>query len=119
MAGIVTTASEKTLNVAESRSDHILEQMEQYAEDNPLATEFYLENEEQAAQILLSMAASIKHLVKDVKHKEDQRHMVTIANQYRKAVIHNRALELFCNMTDEDQLEMYGLKLLVRRIVLQ
>ena len=91
----------------------------EYAEQNPLATEYYVETELEAQKILLAMAASIKHLVKDVKRNEDKATMLKFANQYRQAVIHSNALDYIRNMTEETQLEIYGLALKARRIILQ
>lgn len=107
------------LNGAETKQVTIVDQIKAYSEENPLATSFYLETERQAKEILLSMAATLKLVSKDVKNPVELAAIVDCANKYRKAVIHDKALELFRSMTDEDRLEMFGLKLEVRRIILQ
>ncbi len=123
MADTVTTASEKTSS-APADSDHILERLEalsiQYQEERRPESEFVyqIQGEEEAAQILLAMAATIKHTADGVRNKMDLALYLQIAADYRKAVIQGKALETFREMTDDDQLEIYGLKLSARRIML-
>jgi hypothetical protein len=123
MADIATTASEKTSNDP-GTSDHILERLEalsiQYHEECRPDSEFVyqIQGEEEAAQILLAMAATIKHTAEGVRNKMDHAQYVQIAADYRQAVVQGKALQTFREMTEDDQLEIYGLKLSARRILL-
>lgn len=123
MADTVTTASGKTSS-APAASDHILERLEalsiQYQEECRPASEFVyqIQGEEEAAQILLAMAATIKHTADGIRNKMDLALYLQIAADYRKAVVQGKALQCFREMTEEDQLEIYGLKLSARRIML-
>ena len=118
----MTTASEKTSNDPAS-SDHVLQRLEaladQWAEEcKPSETWiYYLRDEEEASQILLAMAATIKHLTRDVDSTEDRKTMKKVASGYRRAVKHGKALETFRNMTEEDQLEIYGITLKAGAII--
>lgn len=104
-------------NVVEE-TGHVLETMELWAAEHPMATEYVLTSELQAEQLLLAMAAVIAHTSKDIRNAMDKRMYLDIASQYRKAVIDQSALQLFQEMTEEDQLELYGLKITVRTILL-
>lgn len=124
MADTATTASEKTSKKA-GESDHILERLEALGdkfdeECIPTSDRIYvIKNEEEAAQILLAMAATIKHTAEGVRNKMDLALYLQIARDYRKAVVDGKALETFRSMTDEDQLEIYGMRLEARRILVQ
>ena len=110
------TASERT-SKGQGLSGHILERLEDYAEEHPEATEYRISSELEAEQILLAMAATIKHTSSSIRNKMDKSLYLEIANKYRVAVIGGKALETFRAMTEEDQLELYGLKLTVTNIV--
>ena len=97
---------------------HILERIEQYAEDHPDATEYIIHDELEAEQLLLAMAATIKLTAKSVRNAMDKTLYLEIANKYRKAVIQQKALETFRAMTEDDQLELHGLKLLAPTIII-
>ena len=121
MADIATTASEKTSNDP-AASSNILVRLEALADELAEAGEpmiYYLKDEEEAAHVLLAMAAMIKITAKDVRNATDKSVYVGIARSYRKAVRHGNALETFRKMTEEDQLEFAGLELRANRIVLQ
>lgn len=112
------TASETTLK-AQGPTGNVLERIEQYSVDQPEATEFYIYDELEAQQILLAMAAMIHETVGDVKHEMDREQYKEIARKYRKAVIDEKAMELFREMTEEDQLVILGLKLKAPNITIQ
>lgn len=120
MADIATTASEKT-SKNQGESDHVLERLEaladQYADEcRPKPWIYLITDAEEASQILLAMAAVIKVTSKSVRNAMDKRTYLDVAAGYRKAVVTGQALQTFRNMTDEDQLELYGLTLTVPRI---
>lgn len=83
---------------------------------NPDATFYEVQSELEAAQLLLAMAAMIKHTMKSVKSKLDRDQYKQVARDYRKAVNQGRALQKFRDMTEDDQLELYGLKLVARKV---
>lgn len=124
MTDIATTASEKT-SKDPGESDHILERLEALGDkfDEECIPEgdrvYHIKDEEEAAQILLAMAATIKHTAEGVRNKMDKALYVQISRDYRKAVVDGKALEMFRNMTDDDQLEIYGMRLEARRILVQ
>ncbi len=123
MTDTVMTASEKTSKQA-GVSDHILERLEalgdQFDEDCiPSSDRVYvIQDEEEACQILLAMAATIKHTADGVLNVPDKALYLGIARVYREAVVSGRALETFRKMTEEDQLSIYGMRLEARRIML-
>lgn len=122
MGDIVTAASEKTSSEA-ARSDHVLERLEALAEQyddecKPKPWIYIITDAEEASQILLAMAAVIKITSKDVRNAMDKATYLEVAADYRKAVVRGEALQTFRNMTEEDQLELYGLTLTVPRIKL-
>lgn len=124
MTDIAPTASEKTSKKA-GESDHILERLEALGDKfdeecvPPSDRVYVIKNEEEAAQILLAMAATIKCTAEGVRNKMDLALYLKIGRDYRKAVVDGKALETFRNMTDEDQLEIYGMRLEARRILVQ
>jgi len=89
--------------------------IEAYAQAFPDATIYEIETELEAAQILLSMAAMIKRTARSVKNKVDRNTYLEVASNYRRVVNQGKALETFANMTEADQLELYGLTLVARR----
>lgn len=97
----------------------ILEQIEAYADEHPEAEEFLLEGEEQAAQVLIAMAGTMKVIQADLEPGVDRQTVKDICQSYRQAVVKGKATELFRSMTEEDQLEIYGLRLRMRRVLLQ
>lgn len=123
MTDTVMTASEKTSKPA-GASDHILERLEalgdQFDDDCiPCSDRVYIiQDEEEASQILLAMAATIKHTAEGVRNVADKALYLGIARDYRQAVVSGKALETFRGMTEDDQLSIYGMRLEARRIML-
>lgn len=122
MADTVMPASKKILKDL-AASDHILERLEaladQYAEEcKPKPWLYVIKDEEEAEQLLVAMAAVIKITVQDVHNALDRRTYLDVAAGYRKAVLQGKALQCFREMTEDDQLELWGLTLTAGRIVL-
>ncbi len=94
----------------------ILSRIEEYALDNPDATEYWIETEIEAEQILLAMASVIKLQIKNTPtlSSHDKAMMRNIARKYKVAVREAKAGQLFRDMTEDDQLELRGLRLRVR-----
>lgn len=113
--GIVMTASEKRSSALAQDTIHALAAIEAHAAAFPDATFYEITSELEAAQILLSMAAMIKQTAKSIRDPADKNTYREVANRYRAAVNQGKALETFANMTEDDQLELYGLKLVARR----
>jgi hypothetical protein len=102
-----------------ARSDHVLERIEQWAEENPEATEYILTGEDEAAQVLLAIAATIKLTARGIENQRDKALYMAHARRFRQRVVKGEALECFREMTEDDQLELYGKVLVAPRIVLQ
>lgn len=116
----MTNASETTSSALAKDTAQILNRIEEWALENPDETDYWIESELEAEQILLTMAAVIKQSIKTTPTltSHDKEMMRKIANEYRHAVQHGRASQLFRDMTEEDQLELVGLRLRVREIVI-
>lgn len=93
----------------------VLERLEAWVEENPGATEYWIETELEAEQILLGMAAVIHQtmLAPTDLTQHDRRTLQDMANRYRLAVSQGRGLQTFREMTDEDQLHFMGVRLRV------
>lgn len=109
----MTTASEP-ISSSLGKTGEILDRIQHYAIKHPSAEEFYIYTELEASQILIEMAAMIKHTAKDIKHKGDRDQYMAISRKYRGAVARSEALQCFTDMTDEDRLELFGLRLVVK-----
>lgn len=97
----------------------ILARIEAYADEHPEAEEFLLEGEEDAAQVLIAMAGTMKVMTAKLEPGTDRDTVKEICQGYRQAVAQGKATELFRSMTEDDQLEIYGLRLRMRRVLLQ
>lgn len=109
------TASKNRSSALAQATAHAVEAIEAYSVAFPDATYYEIKTELEAAQILLTMAAMIKHTQHSITSQDDRNAYRAVANSYRAAVNQGRALATFANMTEEDQLELYGLKLVARR----
>ncbi len=119
----MTAKIDESPTPSENDNDHqpenIIERIEKWIAEHPEATEYWIETETEAEQILLAMAAVIRLSAKGVGDRNAKRMMRDQANQYVQAVQNNAALELFRNMTEADQLELYEVRLRARSIALQ
>ena len=109
------TASSKGSSALAQDTAHALAAIEAHAAAFPDATLYEITTELEAAQILLAMAAMIKVTARDVLNVIDKSTYLEVASAYRKAVNQGKALRTFAAMTEDDQLELYGLKLVARR----
>lgn len=116
----MTIASEKTSSALAQDTAKILDRLEEYALENPDETDYWIETELEAEQILLAMAAVIKQTIKitPTLTSHDKQMMRDVANKYRHAVKQGQARQLFRDMTEHDQLELRGMRLRVREIVI-
>lgn len=113
------TESVMSASPGESRAPdpkHILERLEEYAEANPNATSYTLRTEEEAAMLLLAIAAVVKLVARDVDHAKDRRTIQDYARTYRQVSISGRAMDYIRELSDEDSLEIYGLTIETARI---
>ena len=113
------TASKRGSRRLAEQSVAIIDEIEEYSIEHPDATEYVVETELVAAQILLAMAAMIKLTARTIQSQHDRSIYVATARKYRLAVQHGNAKQLFRDMTEEDQLELHGLKLVVRDPVIE
>jgi hypothetical protein len=116
------TDSATTVSPAELRRQgprKTLERIEAYAEDHPEAEEYLLEGEQEAAEVLIAMAGTMKVIQADLAPGVDRDTVYEICKTYRQAVAKGKATELFRAMSEDDQLEIYGLRLRMRQILLQ
>lgn len=109
------TASDTPSSALAQATTHALAAIEAYAEAFPDETYYEVTTELEAAQILLSMAAVIKRTAKYVINDIDRSTYRAVASRYRSAVNQGKALKTFADMTEDDQLELYGLKMVARR----
>jgi len=117
MTGSATPAPPSESRPTEAQ--HILERLEQWREDNPEASVYVLADEQEAADLLLAMAATMKLVAKDLGHDKASRDTIQgYAKIYRKAVMQGKALEYFRTLTEEDELSLYGVKITAPRIIL-
>lgn len=114
MVDTVTNVSKKISNDHE----HILERLEQYATDNPIATEYRITSELEAEQLLVAMAAILKHNADAIDDPEDAKKLRQFAHLYKQKVQRNQALDYIRELNEMDQISLFGLKLTVPRIVL-
>ena len=115
-----TDASQNDLSEEELvQSDLILERLERYAAENPDATEYRLDTEIEAQQLLIAMAAALKLMSKDIEDRKDRQVLTNYANTYRQKVIHGKALEYIRELSEEDQLTIHGMKIVAPVIILQ
>lgn len=117
MTESATTASPGGSRKAERLN--VIQRLEAYAEDHPEATTYSITSEWEAEEILGAMALSLAALANDVKDKTDRAELTKYGKQYHLAVVERRALEFIRELTDDDELVIYGLKLQVPAIVLQ
>lgn len=111
----MTNAPEKPSSALAQDTIHALAAIEAHAAAFPNATYYEITSELEAAQILLSMAAMIKQTAKSIRNPADKNTYREVASRYRAAVNQGKALQTFANMSEADQLELYGLKLVAKR----
>lgn len=102
-----------------SSGHNILERLERISVDEPERNEYQLTDEREAQAILTAMAASLKSLANDVKHKPDRQVLLDYASTYRLQVLRGTALQYFRTLTDDDALVIFGLRLTVPVILVQ
>lgn len=103
----------------ESTKPNILQRLEAYAEENPLATEYQLTDELEAEELLGAMAVMLRSMAEDVKHKADAKVLHDYARTYHQQVKHRTALNYIRGLTEDDELVFCGMKLVVPVILLQ
>lgn len=96
----------------------IIERIEQFAEENPKAKQYWIDSELEAAEILVAMAASLKLLLNDENNDEEGRKTLNhYASEYRRNVAQGKALQYFRSLSDRDALEIYGLRILAKSLI--
>lgn len=112
-------STEATESKASPPSENIIERIETWVEHNPSATDYWIETESEAGELLIAMAAVLRLNAKGIKEPGDRRLMRSIANDYIQHVQNSTALEHFRNMSDDDELKLYGVRMRARSLVLQ
>ena len=99
----------------------ILRQIQTYAEENPVAVDFWIDNEFQAAAILTSMAASLKHVRKTTGTLAgaDKDELQKFERIYRQKASSGEALHYFRTIDEAEALEIFGLRIRAHRLILQ
>ena len=119
MTDSATTASPNALKprmTTESQTE-LLNRIEQYKDDHPESIEYWIETEIEAACLLIAMAASLKHLEVDVNNDKDRiKTLRHYAHTYRQVVQKGTAINYLHDLTDEDALSIYGMRIRARRI---
>lgn len=111
----MTNASEKILKPTASelgKPQHVLERLEQWAEDNPAATEYVVGTEFEAASILVAMAATLKVAKAAIMESTgaSEETLNRYARRYRQAAGTGTALRYLREIDgdEENQIELFG-----------
>lgn len=86
----------------------------QFAAANPKAKCYHLENDDEIAELLLTIAAVIKHALPAMPKSPHKNAMKLTANQCRAAVVNKRAASHFLTLQEgsDGEFEMSGLIIL-------
>ncbi|MGI9251137.1 MAG: hypothetical protein ACR2PR_08065 [Pseudohongiellaceae bacterium] len=97
----------------------ILKQVEAYAQENPTATEYWIDNEFAAAAILSAMAASLKHVRKTTGTLAgaEAAELKKFEQIYRHKCAVGEALLYFRTIDDDEALEIFGLRIRAHRLI--
>lgn len=102
-----------------STEPNVLERLELISLEKPEQTEYLVTTESEAQEILTAMAASLTMIASGMDKGHDRQVVHNYAAQYRLAVVRASALDLFRELAGgDDELTIYGLKLVVPAIVL-
>ena len=100
----------------------VIERMAAYREQNPEATEYSLSDETEAGQLLQMMADQIRAAMQLREHRRDRRRlneMRQTEHAMRRAFAEGRALHYIQSLAHDDELEIYGMKLVVPAVLLR
>jgi hypothetical protein len=106
------------LKPTSSEPGHILERLEQFAADNPMESEYRITSELEAEQLLIAIAAVVKNNAEGIDDPKAAQKLRNIAHLYKQKVQRNQALEYLRELSDEVQLEIYGLKIVPTKLIL-
>lgn len=114
MADTVTPASKPT----SSEVPKALERLAQYAEEHPEKNEYRITSELEAAEILTMLAATLKLGAKQTRDREYAKKLRDFSHVYKLQVKRGNALEYIRQLSEEEELVIYGMKLTAPRITL-
>ncbi len=98
---------------------NILERMEAYKEQHPTAFEYWIEDEIEAAQLLVAMAATLDTLINDVNYdKIGSDHLKEYSRTYKSTVRQGKAISYLRNLADTDAIAIHGMRIMARRIII-
>jgi hypothetical protein len=116
MTGSATDVSPKG-----SSDLNILERLELISLEQPEQNEYAITTEAEAQEILTAMAASLHSMSQSMANGPDKRVLLDYAATYRLSVVRMDSLGLLRSITfdpDQDDLVIWGLRLVVPAIVL-
>jgi methylase of polypeptide subunit release factors len=112
----VTRASESLSS--EVPGGPIIQRMAEYAQEHPEATEYSIVDEAEAQALLLAIAEQVRVMLDVGGFRGTKRHALqTVNHAYRRAVQEGCALKYIAGLTAEEELEVFGLKIVVPAIV--
>lgn len=94
----------------------LLKRIEEYAEENPDAESYWIDNEYEAAQLLVAMAASLNHMRKTGAGQFKGETLQKYERIYRQAVNQGKALNYLRNVSEEDAISLFELRIRVPSI---
>lgn len=97
----------------------IADRINEWAKDNPEATEYCLNDEHEARMLLITIAATLKLLMKDMPRRSAER---AIARKTRsemlQAAAQTQSIDYIRELNKREQLEFLGLKITTPDLVL-
>ena len=88
----------------------VLTRIEQFVEQNPNCTTWFVETEEAAAEILTALAATLHTIAQEMPEESEQRlEYLQIAEVYRCKVIMGKSHEYLLSLDREDRPEIHGM----------
>ncbi len=110
MTDSVSTASTFGSSVADRVSAWLI--------DHPEATEYCVNDEREAMQILTEILAHLMLMKRDIPDAVDRRKVRDLCKQIRKAIVQARAIEWIRQKNKTDPIEYLGVKLTVPALVI-
>lgn len=115
--GAPSPGSKKPVTLSNAPAE-LLQRIEEYAQEDP-GGEYWIQNEYEAAQLLIAMAASLKHARKSLGSSQDGAVLKQYERIYRQAVNQGKALNYLRNVSEEDAIELFGVRIRARTILIQ
>lgn len=105
---------------ANTTPKNIMERIELYSQQNPNDPDYWIENELEAANLLVAMAACLDLLIADPDYENfDVDDLREYSHTYKKNVRQGKALQYLRELEDSDSIAVHGMRIRARRIVIQ